>query len=178
MIRTLRAYFLAWGLREKLLLVGLLGVAVIMWATAFSSRGSRFWRAQRATTAARQEQDSWLRRRPAIEAATRRAASQMDPRKTFDSTNLTVVVRQLANEAGIRDPATQGAGAASSGQFAINTLRITITNAEWRSFSAFYQKLQARAPYIAITELALQPVRGNPANVMASMTVASFEVRR
>ena len=75
MIRSLRAFFLNRVLREKLLLVGFLGIAVIMWATSFSSRASAFWRAQRATTAQLKDQEFWLGHQGQIEEATRKAAA-------------------------------------------------------------------------------------------------------
>jgi hypothetical protein len=179
MIRTLRAFFLARVLREKLLLVGFLALGVIMWASAFSTRVGQFFRSEHATTVALKDQEYWLGRRASIEAATQKAAAQMDPAKTLDPTNLSVVVRQLAGDAGIaKNMSSLGSGAAmSSGQFSINTVRLRIINTEWHDFAVFYQHLQERAPYLAITELAMQPVRGNPGQVMASMTVASFEIR-
>jgi hypothetical protein len=178
MIRTLRAYFLSRLLREKLLLLGFLGVAVILWASAFASRGGAFWRAQHNTSVALADQERWLARKDLIKTATERAVSQMDPNKTLDPANLSVVVSQLATEAGIKNIQRLGSGAAmSSGQFSINTLRLQIQNAEWRDFANFYQKLQERSPYVAITEITMRPVRGNPAQITAAMVVASFEIR-
>jgi hypothetical protein len=177
MIRTLRAFFLSRVLREKLLLVGFLGVAVVMWASAFSSRVGHFWRVQRATTAELKDQDFWLSRRAQIEAATHAAAAQMDPAKTLDPTLLSVEVRRIANDAGVKFNSSNVTPGPNVGQFSINTLRLNITNTEWHALAVFYQHLQERAPYLAITEIALQPVRSNPAQVTASLTVASFEIK-
>lgn len=177
MIRTLRAFFLSRVLREKLLLVGFLGFAVVMWASAFSSRVGRFWRAEHATTVELKDQDFWLGQQNQIKAATQAAAAQMDPAKTLDATGLSVAVRQLANDAGVKynnGPVQPGP---NSGQFAINTLRVNVTPTDWHAFAVFYQHLQERAPYIAITELAMQPVQSNRSQIMATMTVASFEIR-
>lgn len=179
MIRTFRAFFLSRVLREKLLLVGFLGVAVIMWASSFSSRVGQFWRAQHNTTVTLKDQDAWLARSSQIDEATKKAASRMDPAKTLDPTNLAVVVRDLASQAGLKNIVTGVPRVdIASGQFSINRLPLTINNADWSAFSKFYQQLQERAPYVAITELAMTPVRANPAQVIVRMTVASFEIRR
>lgn len=178
MIRTLRAYFLGRALREKLMIVAILGVAVVMWATAYSSRLSRFLRAERATTAELKLQDSWIARRGEIEAATHQAASEMVPSNTLDLTELTVAIRQYAGEASINVTTQPVATTASTaGQFSIHQVRVDVINANWNAFTTFYRKLQARAPYIAITEFSAVPTTGNPGQVRATMMVVSFEIK-
>lgn len=177
MIRTLRLFFLGRVLREKLMLVGLLAVAVVLWASSYSSRGGQFWRAQHATTMQLKEQRFWLGRHAEIEAATHKAAAQMDPTKTLDSTGLSVEVGRLASEAGLtmnRGSVNQGA---KIGQFSINSIRLNVSGANWDAFTSFYRKLQEEAPYLAITEIALQPMPQNPSQVTVVMNVVSFEIR-
>ena len=156
------------------------GVAVILWASSFSSRASRFWSAQKHTEDTLKDQDRWLARSSTIEEATRKAASRMEPSKTLDPTNLAVVVGDLAAQAGLKKNLSTGSPRVeiASGQFSINRLPVQINNADWHSFATFYQQLQERAPYVAITELSMNPVRANPAQVVVRMTVASFEIRR
>lgn len=180
MIRSLRAFFLSRVLREKLLLLGFLGIAVILWGTAYGSRAIAFGRAYHNTTQSLAEQDRWLARSNQIKTVTEQAVAHMDPAKTLDPANLSVVVGQLANDAGIMGNNFQRLGngpAMSSGQFSINTLRLQIQNTDWKNFATFYQRLQERSPYIAITEITLRPARGNPAQVTASMVLASFEIK-
>ena len=177
MIRTLRAFFLHRVLREKLLLVGFLGVAVVMWGSAFSSRASRFWRSQARTTAELKEQDKWLALRPQIEALTHDAAAKMDPAKTLDQTAFVVEVRRLATEAGVKFSSGAVKPDQSVGQFSINLLQLNITNTEWHAFAVFYQRLQERAPYMAVRDIALMPARGSPTQVTANLTIASFEIK-
>ncbi len=178
MIRTLRAYFLGRALREKLMIVAILGIAAVMWATAYSARASRFWRAQRATTAELKMQDMWISRRGEIETATRHAAAEMVPEKTLDATELSVAVRQYASEAGINVNTQPSGQTVSSAQFSIHPLRVDVINANWDAFVSFYRKLRARAPYIGMTECTMVPAAGNPKQVRATMTVVSFEIRQ
>jgi len=118
-----------------------------------------------------------LKRKPQIEAATHEAAAQMDPAKTLDPTLLLVEIRRIANDANVKFNSSNVTSGPNFGQFSINTLRLNIPAADWHSFATFYQHLQERAPYLAITELAMQPVRGNPEQVTASMNVSSFEIK-
>lgn len=179
MIRSLRAFFLGRLLREKLLLLGFLAIGVIMWGSSFWTRATKFQRSVHTTTQELKDQDFWLSRRDQIQKATEQAAAQMDPNRTLDPTGLSVAVSQLASDAGIQGNlrTLNSEAALSSGQFSINRLRLQLTNTNWHSFAVFYQHLQERAPYVAITEMSLQPVRGNPAQVTAVLTVASFEIR-
>jgi hypothetical protein len=178
MIRTLRAFFLGRLLREKLLLISFVAGAALFWGMDTSARAGRLSRTVQATSAELKDQDFWIAARPQIETATQEAAAQMDPARTLDPTGLSVAVSQISNETGVnvsRGPVVHGA---SSGQFGINTMRLNIVGAEWGPFRAFYQKLQERAPYIAITELAIQPAPRNPAQVTGSMNVVSFEIKK
>jgi hypothetical protein len=101
----------------------------------------------------------------------------MDPAKTLDPTLLLVEVRRIANDAGVKFNSSNVTPGPNVGQFSINTLRLTVPSADWHEFATFYQHLQERAPYLAITELAMQPVRSNAAQVTATMSVSSFEIR-
>lgn len=177
MIRTLRAYFLSRLLREKLLLVGFLGIAVVMWASSFSSRARRFWQDQKMTTEQLKDQQAWLKRRPDIEAATQAAAGKMDPAKTLDPTGLSIEVSRLANDAGVHLTMGNVSPGPNVGQFAINTMHINVPTTDWHAFAVFYQHLQERAPYIAITNIALQPTPRNPAEITGALDVASFQIK-
>ncbi|PTX91645.1 hypothetical protein [Opitutus sp. ER46] len=176
MIRSLRAFFLSRELREKLMLIVLLGVAVAMWATAYASRAGRFMRQVNTTTATLKTQDSWLNRRVEIEAATKAATAQMDPAKTLDATALSVLVNQLANDSGVR-PNASSPTTTSIGQFSMHKQQLVFNNLEWRAFTSFYLKLQERAPYVTITSLSLKGMGGNSALIGGSLEVASFEMR-
>lgn len=178
MIRSFRAFFLSRVMREKLLLVGFLGLGVVMWASSFSSRASRFWREQHATTVQLKDQDNWLAQRGAIAKATAQAAAQMDPAKTLDPTGLAVTVRELADRTGVQLVSLSArTNVLPGGQFSVNSQQFQVQNTDWSSFKQFYQQVQQLSPYVAITQLALQPVLGNPAQIRASLAVASFEIK-
>jgi hypothetical protein len=174
MIRSLRAYFLARALREKLLLLAFVAIGLLWWASAFSTRGGTFWRQQRATRAQLAEQNEWIRNRTAIEANATKAAAQLDATKTLNANQLATTLQQLANEAGFREHGLNGTPTTTrSGQFAIHTAVYTIRRAEWASIVRFYEALLRRSPYIAVDQFNLNaPVNAPAGNAPEQLTLA------
>jgi hypothetical protein len=183
MIRTLRLFFLSRLLREKLLLVAFVAIGAVIWLSDFSSRGMRWWRNQSLTTEQLKVQDRWLRDEPVIQENAQKAASQLDPAKTLDGTRLVTTVRQLANDAGLRNVRNDGlAPQGSTGQFTVNTVTITAQAADadpaknWESLTKFYTAVQQRSPYIAIDQFILQPQsRAVPGQLTVVLKVSSVQ---
>lgn len=179
MIRTLRASFLSRALREKLLLVAFIGIGVLWWLSAFTTRASTFWRAQRATTAQLTEQNTWIRNRAQIEQSAQRAAAQLEASKTLNANQLAATVRQLADEAGLKNFTSSGQPQTTPGtQFALHSASFMIRNAEWEAVKKFYSALQQRAPYIAVDIFNLQSTPNNQAQLSLSLRVESVEIVR
>jgi len=185
MIRTLRIYFLGRLLREKVLLVGFIAIAAVIWLSSFSTRGGLFWRVQKVTTTQLAEQERWLGDQSKVQAAAQKAASQLKPEQTLDETRLFTTVQGLAREAGLRNITNQGRGPTlpSSGQFSFNTLKLTAEALDqdplrnWDALKKFYHDLQEKSPYIAIDQFILQPRnRANPGQLTVFLTVSSVEV--
>lgn len=180
MIRAIRAQFLSRALREKILLVAFAGIGLVIWISHFSDQAGRFWRLQRTTAVALNEQEQYLRDKPRIEEAARKAAAQLEPSKTLDGTRLFTTIQQLASEAGLgrnlrEDPPSPPE---TNGQLAVNNVRFQISNAEWEPLKKFYFALQQRSPYVALVQAQLVPNRANPGQVTFVATVSSVEVVR
>lgn len=179
MIRSLRAYFLARALREKLLLVAFIAIGLAWWLSAYTSRASAFWREQRNTTTQLRIQEEWIRNKTRIEGDAQRAAARLDQTKTLNANQLAATLQQLANEAGLRNAQLQGMPRTTrSGQFAIHTARYRINGAEWQSLVKFYESLQRRAPYIAVDLFNLQALPNNPAQLTLDLSAESVEILR
>jgi hypothetical protein len=177
MIRTLRAYFLARLLREKLLLVAFTALGALWWLSAFSTRANAFNTQQRRSTSALKEQQQWLDHRKEIEVSAEKAAAQLDPAKTLDGSRLLAAVNGLAREAGLRNTASGGLTQQSNGQFSIHTLDYTVNRADWDSLKKFYSAVQQRSPYIGIERVMLTAdPTGTQLNL--SLQVSSVEVTR
>jgi hypothetical protein len=177
MTRSVRAFFLSRLLREKLLLVAFAGIAVVIWASGFSSRAGVFWRKQKATTAELKVQDQWLNNEQRIDQAAKKSAAQLEPSRTLDGTRLLTKVRQIANEAGLSNTITQGiTPPVTNGQFSVQTLSFQINDADWEKLKKFYVLLNQNSPYIAIDQFILSPRANNPAQLTLTLKVSAVEV--
>jgi hypothetical protein len=176
MIRTLRALFLSRLLREKLLLLAFIGLGTLWWLSAFATRASAFAGEQRRTTSALAEQQQWLDNRGNIEVAAQQAASRLEAGRTFNSTRLVTEVRNLANEAGIRNTNTNPQPSVTNGEFSVHTLNFTVSRVDWDALKKFYTALQGRAPYLGVDQFALNAARNNTHTL--AMRISSVEIAR
>ncbi len=176
MIRTLRAFFLARLLREKILLVALVLILAVLWLSNWGGRLGHFLSVTHETTVALKQQQHWLSNRVKVENSTRKAAGRFDPTKTLDSTRLLAAVSSLANDAGLRNSTSGESQDISNGPFSVHTLQFTVTKVDWASLNTFYASLQQRSPYIGIEQFALMVDRANPLMLNASMKVSSVEI--
>jgi len=176
MIRTLRALFLARLFREKLLLVAFAALGVLVWASGFNRRAGLFWREQRATSVSLAEQKLFLDNRDKIELAAQKTAARLDAAQTLDGTRLYAEVENLARTAGL----TAGLSTQpdeNSDQFAVHSIQVSITKAEWEPLMKFYHALQARSPYIGVEQFRLQVDRANPEKYhLATLRVSAPEI--
>jgi hypothetical protein len=178
MIRTVRAFFLSRALREKLLLVVFIGIALLWWGSSFTARASSFWREQRTTTLRLADQAEWIKNKVVIEETATKTAARLDPTKTLNGNQLVTTVSQLANEAGVKNIQTSGSTATTtSGQFAVHSQEFTIRNVEWDTLSKFYEALQRRSPYISLERFTLTAAV-NASQLTLSLKVASVEITR
>ena len=185
MIRTIRALFLGCQLREKLLVVVFLAIAVLLWLSGFSRRANAFWQEQRRTTIDLADQAQWIANSAAIEALAQKAAARLDAAKTLDGVRLTAEVQKMAADAGLRN--TQSAAPSNppgNGQFAIHTLDYNVRlndpdwSKNWEALSKFYRALQQRSPYIGIEQFTLSPDAANRAQLSLRLRVSSVEITK
>jgi hypothetical protein len=179
MIRTLRAFFLARLLREKVLLTGFVVMVAAVWLSSIAGRAGRFVREVRATTAGLNEQQLWLSNRKSIEAQAQASASRLDAVKTLDATRLLAEVSAIASEAGLNKGTTTGEPKdVSSGQLSVHTLQFNVTKVDWATLKQFYLELSKRSPYIGIEQYSMQVDRANPALLNANFQISSVEISR
>ena len=176
MIRSLRAYFLSRALREKFLLVAFIAIGLLWWASAFSTRASAFWSAQRATSLQLTEQGQWIRNRTMIEETAKQTAARLDTTKTLNGNQLVTTVPRLATEAGLKNIQTSGSlENTTTGQFSVHSQEFVVRNVDWEPLLKFYEALQQRSPYIAIERFTLQSPTNAPQHVL-QIKVTSVEI--
>lgn len=185
MSRTLRAFFLGCQLREKLLVVVFLAIAVLLWLSGFSKRAGAFWREQHRTSVNLADQARWIANGPSIEASARKAAARFDAAKTLDGTRLLEAVQKMAADAGLRNTSsTAPSSPPSNGQSTFHSLDYTVRLNDpdpGRNLDAllkFYAALQQRAPYIGIEQFALVPDAANRALLTLRLKVSSVEIAK
>lgn len=179
MIATLRAFFLARLLREKVLITGFVVLSAAVWLSSLAGRAGRMVRAVKSTTVTLNEQQLWLSNRASIEASAQAAAAQLDPVKTLDATRLLAEVTAIANEAGLTKNTSSGESRdVSSGHFSVHTLQFSVTKVDWGTLKQFYLLLGKRSPYIGIEQCRLQVDRANPSLLAASFQISSVEISR
>jgi hypothetical protein len=179
MIRSIRAYFLSRALREKLLLVAFVAIAVLWWASSFSSRASAFWQAQRVTVFRLREQAEWIKNEDTIKETAKKTASRLDPARTLNGNQLVTTVLQLANEVALKGIQTAGSTTTTtSGQFAVHSQEFVIRNVDWETLGKFYEALQRRSPYVSLERFTLNAVANNAAQLTLNLKVTSVEIVR
>jgi hypothetical protein len=178
-MRTLRAFFLARLLREKVLLTGFVVMVAVVWVSSIAGRTGRFLREVRSTTGALNEQQLWLSNRAAIEAQAQASAARLDAARTLDATRLLAEVSAIATESGLLKNTTSGEPKdVSSGQFSVHTLQFNVTKVDWATLKQFYLGLGKRSPYIGIEQYSMQVDRANPALLNANFQISSVEISR
>lgn len=173
-MRALKIFFLSRLLREKLMMVVLVAIAVLWWGSVYSKRAAIAWRNHHSLTSRLALQKQWLANRASIEAAAQEAIKNLDPARTYDDTRLVGELSAMAREFNLKltNDAPQTAG---SGQFAVHTVQINLRQVEWDTLTRFYYSLADRSPYLGVTQFAVSATP-NPALLNASLQVTSVEV--
>ncbi len=171
----MKAFFLSRLLREKLLLLGLIVVALLIWFSNYSKRAGVLKKTYSASSAVLKIQDQWLQEKAAIEARAASSVGQLDASRTLNALKLQAELEQLARAAGLPQPTTDETKTDRSSQFAEHSLKLEIRNADYPSLVNFYKAIVARSPYIGIKSFQLA-ARANPNQLNVSMNITSVEI--
>lgn len=173
----MRAFWRHRSTRERALLLVFATVGTLIWIASAAGRFGDHWRARRQLAVQAGEQAVWLDQRGAIEQRARQAASNLDPARTLDATELVGEVSAMAERAGL-EPAVEPPRSEHSGQFAYHTVQVNVRGAAMEEIVTFYRELAGRAPYLALRECALNADRADPSELDAMFLIFSVEVRR
>lgn len=173
----MKAFFLSRLLREKMLLLLLVGAAAVVWLSSVTGRLSAWNAERRSTTFALNEQALWLAQRESIEQEALAAIRNLDPARSFNGVRLSAELSNLAAAAGLGGNTTSEVLAPErTAEFAVNAVRLRITRASWESLKSFYLELSKRAPYITVDQFAIVADRNNPTQLTANLRVVAVEV--
>ena len=179
-MKAFKAFFLSRLMREKALLLAFVGLGAAIWLSNYSGRAAVFWRAYRNTAETLKSQRDVLASGPAIEAAAKKAITQLDPAKTLNATSLLATITNLAKEAHLDSGRSEDQNDDSGLQFIMHNLRFSVTKANFMDLEDFYLKIQQRSPYIVLEQCILQADRTNPPQglISAVFKLRSIEVVR
>ena len=176
-MKAFKTYFLTRTLREKVLLLTIVGLALAVWLNSFAGRARAFVEANRSISAELREQALWLSRRGQISADEARAVGRLDPSKTLDGTQLLAEVNRMAADAGfVSNVQVDDVREDRTTQFVVHSLRFTVRKADYAALIRFYLTLQKRSPYIGLEQMTIQAEPANPAQLTALMKLTSVEV--
>lgn len=177
MLRTLRIIYLGRPAREKILILALLVLGALLWLINYSGRLSTFLTESNHTGLELKDQSMWLANGPRIQKQAATEAARLDPSRTLDANRLNAELSAIASENDIkfRTADTQDT---PGGQFVVHSIQVNITGASWDNLRAFYNKVEARAPYISIESFSIAANKANPAQLNASLRVSSVEIVR
>ena len=173
----MKRFLAARSRRERVLILFFVAAAALVWLSSAAGRLSDRWREHRRLSVESAGQAVWLGQRDEIEARAARAASNLDPARTLEATELVGEVTAMAERARL-NPAVEPPRTERTGQFAYHTVQVSFRRAELGPLVAFYRELAERAPYLALQECSLTADRANPSELDAMFVIFSVEVLR
>lgn len=175
-MKALKLFFMSRLMREKILLLVFLLMAVVIWLSSFARRTSDFASAFSTASEELNTHALWLGRSAQIDEAANKAVSRLDPAKTLDGIKLSAAINRMAAESGLQNVVLDDHRDERSAQFSLHTVRLTARRADYATLIKFYQAVQACAPYIGIEQFVLNAETSNPAQLNASLRLSSVEV--
>jgi len=171
----MKAFFLSRLFREKILLLGLVMLAAVTWLSSASSRTAHFWRDFRATSLLLDGQRELLEQQGRVEAEAKAAIEHLEPSKTFDGVRLQAEIAAIANRTGVINYTADNVQTERVSQFSMNSMPLTIRNADYATLVKFYTELSKQAPYIGIEQFRLSAANFKHS---VSMRVSSVEIAK
>lgn len=173
----MKAYFLTRLTREKILILVLLVLGSGFWLSSTFRRSRTFVSAYTATKAELGRQQQWLGSKAQIESDAAKAISRLDPARTLDSSKLLAEVNRIAAAVGITSNVqADDTKDERSSQFALHSLRLTMSKVDYPTLVKFYIELQKHSPYIGLEQFSLAPDGPNSVQLRAMFRLTSVEV--
>ena len=174
----MKAFFLSRLLREKVLLLAFVAAGAVIWLSSVTGRVSLWYDEHRRIAVELDQQRRWLEQRERIENEAVAAVKNLDPARSFNAVRLSAELGNLTAAAGLgANASSEVLPVASTEQFAVNSVRLRITRANWAALKGFYLELAKRAPYFTIEQCVLTAERNNPGgDFNAQFVVAAVEI--
>jgi len=173
-----RALYSATSLREKLLALAFILVALIIWSNNWLGRLSEWNDARRLNAVELATQQQWLDRSNEFTEAMARALERVDPQKTFKYSELSGRVDELLRRTGLSTKADIDPVNTREGEiFNDHNLRIRLNRISISDLVTFNELLEQDSPYINILSVRIKSVRNQEEQLNVRYELNSFELK-
>ena len=169
----MKTFFNTKSIRERVLMTGLLLVAVVMWGSSLLGRTRQFQMEWKSSAVELDEQLTWLKNKAQVEERTAKVTAQLDPSRTLNNTQAFAEVNRLAQ--GL-SPEIGGQRTDRTENFAMHSLQVTIRRTSEEPLYKFYLELSKRVPYLVIDQCTISVDRSAPGQRTAVFRIYSVEV--
>lgn len=170
----MKKYFMARNLREKLLVLLMLTVALVIWFSFFSERAGNLLADRGRLNRLNQEMNLYLDNQEAIRQRAQEGIQKLDPGSTLDATRLWGDVGSLARRHGL-NPSVDSPRTEPGDIFSYHTVVLTVSDADLGALINFTGELQARAPYMGLEQV-IVTAKSNPMLLDARYRISSVEL--
>jgi hypothetical protein len=171
----MKHFFFSLKPRERLMALGALLVAALLWSTGAWSRVQGSWDDWRALEEDAIVQKSWIVKEREVRNATAVAVQGLDSGHGYDQAKLVAEAINATNEAGL-SANTESPKTTKAGKFAVHSLQLSCRKADLASVLRFYESVKSRAPYLAIGNLTMTAERGSAGTVTFKATITALEL--
>jgi hypothetical protein len=170
----MKSLFLRRNFREKVLVLLMLVVALVIWASIFAERFGAVMDERERLNRAHAELKVYLDNRDIIRERAQEGIQKLDPRRTLDNTALFREIAALARKHGL-NPAVDPARTEPGEVFSYHTVSLSVSEADLAALVSFTSELQGRAPYMALEQVALTS-RPNPMLLDARFRISAVQL--
>ena len=170
----MKSLYLSRSFREKAMVLLMLAVALVIWASMFSERFGQLMADRGRINRIHAEFSVYLDNREIITQRAQEGIQNLDPRRTLDGTRLWGEIAALARRHGLR-PSVDSPRTEPGEVFSYHTLVLSVSEADLESLISFTGELQARAPYMDLENVIIT-ARSNPMLLDARYRISSVEL--
>ncbi len=166
------------SVREKLLLLAFVVVALLIWGNSLLGRFSD-WNTQREQADIDlEDQQAWLERSDEYAAGLERALQIVDPAKTYASTRLAGRIDALVRQAGLLPNADIAPVRTREGEiFNDHNVRVRLSRISIADLIEFNSLLEQYSPYINLESIRIRKNRNRPEELDVRYEINSFELK-
>lgn len=170
----MKSLFMARNLREKFLVLAMLLVALVIWASMFSERLGGLMAERNRLNNLQKEFSVYLDNREFIRQRAEEGIRNLEPNRTLNATRLSVEAGSLARRHGLK-PSIDTPRTEPGDIFSYHTVLLSVSEADLAALINFTGELQSRAPYMGLEQV-IVTARSNPMLLDARYRISSVEL--